>query len=161
VFEEGFEIVPPAPIADEQRIDLLAFQLRRPGPTEVVERQMRPAWVFGFGELLPRGFDPPPQRPGARTFRRGLGGDDGVVVGFVAILGGGLDGVRDRWRNRRFAILVALALADEENGAAVLALDVLRRYVGDLFAAEATPDAELVGELFDFRILGMSMLSSI
>jgi hypothetical protein len=52
VFEEGFEVVPPAPVTDEQRADALAFQLRRPRSAEVVEHQMRPTRIFSLGEAL-------------------------------------------------------------------------------------------------------------
>jgi len=58
VLDERFEIVPAAPVTDEQRVDVLALQLRRPSSPEIVKRQLLPAGIVLVGELLARRLDP-------------------------------------------------------------------------------------------------------
>lgn len=52
MIEKGFEIFPPAPVANEQRVHLGTLQLRCPGPPEIVKGEVLPAAIVLFGQLL-------------------------------------------------------------------------------------------------------------
>jgi len=65
VVEERLQVVPAAPVADEERIDVLAGGCGRPRPPQVVEREVRPSVVV-IVDAFGRVGDPPPKSPRAR-----------------------------------------------------------------------------------------------
>lgn len=137
VVEERIEIVPAAPVEHDHRVDVGAAELRGPGPPEIVHADVLPASVADLGfELLGSRSDPPAKGPLRDV-------DDRLVVGLVAHVGDRGDRVRERFGDRRLAVLAGLrAVPDPEYHASVSIDDVVRSDADDFLAAKSTADGQ-------------------
>jgi len=141
VIEEGFNIAPAAPVADQQGIHVGAGERGRPGAPETVKAEVVPADLVGFVlEAIGGVLDPPPER--AR--RRDL--DERRAGAGVADVVDRPDGRREVSRDGRLPVLVSLSMPHSQHGPGVGIHDVLRCDVEDLVAPEPAASAEREGD---------------
>lgn len=125
--QERFEVLPAAPVENEQQVPLCVRERARPCPAEVVRTQELPAaLILLVDELLASVLEPAPERTcrGDREHR--------LVARGVAHVADRLDPHCEVARDRRLAELVTLPLLDAHHQSRVRLDDILRRDVEDL-----------------------------